>query len=90
MNTIIKLPHASLTAEEFNTMKSDLEKLMEIEPDEKIKEESKRMNWSIDQKDIILENFNKNSYRIEFYHNEKEGEKKKCYLGSINLAFFSR
>ena len=87
MKTIIKINSLEVEKQELEIIKSDLEKLINIEPNKKIKESSQNMNWSIDQKDIVVLNeIKKVFYRVEFYHNEKEGERKKCFLGSSVYA----
>jgi hypothetical protein len=82
MKTRIKISYSELDEEGYDLFKSDLEKMIKMEPDEKIKENSKKMNWTIDEKNIIVGNDN-SKYRIDFYHHDKE-DGKKSYLGSMN------
>ncbi len=82
MKTRIKFSPLDIEDKEFEVIKSDLEKLMQLEPSKDIISFSKGANWTIDQKDITIMNSNTILYRVEFYHNETEGERKKCYLGS--------
>lgn len=86
MKTTIKIDNLDVEKEKFDKIKSELERILELKPSEEIKEFSKKMDWTIDQKDVFIKGSKINeaiSYRIEFYHNDiKEG--KKCYLGSMN------
>jgi hypothetical protein len=83
MKTRIKTSSLDINEEEYKTIKSDLENLIRTKPNNQIIETSEKMGWKIDQKEIIILYSQKNlSYRVEFYHNEKEGERKKCFLGS--------
>jgi hypothetical protein len=87
MKIIIKIDNLDIGKEEFDKIISNLEEMAKIEPSQEIEDFSKKMKWSIDQKDISVKGSKIRetiSYRIEFYHNEKEDDKKKCYLGSIN------
>jgi hypothetical protein len=87
METLVKSTELYINGQEFKTMVSDLEKLMQVEPNEKIIKNSKKMNWTIDERDIIiLQKRIGLHYRVEFHHNEKENERKKCYLGSIEYS----
>jgi hypothetical protein len=82
MKTIIKISYSEFNEEEYGLFKSHLEKMIKLEPDEGIKENSKKMDWTIDEKNIIVGK-DKSPYRVDFYHHDKE-DGKKCYLGSIN------
>ena len=83
MKTIVKSQSLDMNIEDFEIMTSDLEKLNTIEPNKNIIEYSQRMNWSIDQKDIVIKNKNSGFfYEVQFYHNAINENNKKCYLGS--------
>jgi hypothetical protein len=84
MKKIIKFSELDIDNKEFNIIKSDLEKLIALKPSEDIIKFSNKVNWTIDQKDITVIKGNPISYRVEFYHNEIEGERKKCYMGSLS------
>jgi hypothetical protein len=84
MEIIIKASNLEVNQEEYETIKSDLEKLAKVKPSNDVEKFSETNNWSIDQKDIIITSRSPISYRVEFYHNEKDGDKKKCYMGSLS------
>jgi hypothetical protein len=87
MKTTIKIDNLDVDKEEFDKIKSRLEDIIKIEPNEKIKKFAQQNDWTIDQKDIFVRGSKigrGSSYRIEFYHNEKEGDEKKCYLGLMD------
>ena len=88
MKTIIKIDNLDVEEEKFEKIKSELEIILKLKPSEKIEEFSKKMGWTIDQKDVFIKGSRINEniyYRVEFYHNNvKEGEK--YYLGSIDYS----
>ena len=85
MKVTIKTKNLNLSIEEFRRVCRNLEILVNSEPNEKIKESAKKMNLTINEKEIIvLENSGK-LYRVNFYNLNKENNQK-AYLGSRNYS----
>jgi len=85
MEIKIKTENLNLNHEKYTRMKYDLEEIIESEAPEKIKENAKKKNKIINEKEIIVMGYPKMHYRVEFYFkNEEEG--KKIYLGSIDYS----
>ena len=83
MEVRIKIDKLDLSEKEFRILENDLEELLKINPAQAIKISAQKMNLCINEKHIIKTNNSLTPYKVEFYHNNKEG-KKPNYLGSID------